>query len=212
MLLRMLRYLLATSLAALHLCCAAAQAAQPAPLLSDYTHSAWGALQGAPVDVLKFAQGKDGWLWIATATGLYRYDGVHFERTDSVYGHRLPSSNVLGLAVTGEGAIWIGYRLGNVTVFRPDGARTYTQADGLPAGAVLHIEVAPDGAIWVGTRDGAARLAPGADHFEPQGEAVGLPTRRVYQILFGRDGTQWMGTMYGVFYRRPGQEIGRAHV
>ena len=202
MLPRLLRHLLAVPLAALHLFCAAAQ---PSPLLSDYTHSAWGALQGAPVDVLKFAQGKDGWLWIATATGLYRYDGVHFERTDSVYGHRLPSSNVLGLAVTGEGAVWVGYRLGNVTVFRKDGARTYTASDGLPAGAVFHIEVAPDGAIWVGTRDGAARLAPGADRFEAQGEAVGLPTRRVYQILFGRDGTQWMGTMYGVFYKRPGQ-------
>ena len=208
MLLRLLRYLLATSLAALPLSCAAAhsnQTGQATALLSDYTHSAWGALQGAPVDVLKFAQGKDGWLWIATATGLYRYDGVHFERTDSVYGHLLPSSNVLGLAATGDGALWVGYRLGNVTVFRKDGARTYTQADGLPTGAVFHIEVAPDGAIWVGTRDGAARLAPGADRFEAQGEAVGLPTRRVYQILFGRDGTQWMGTMYGVFYKRPGQ-------
>lgn len=168
MLLRLLRYLLATSLAALPLYGAAAQSAQPAqpaPLLSDYTHSAWGALQGAPVDVLKFAQGRDGWLWIATATGLYRYDGVHFERTDSVYGHPLFLFNVLGLAATGDGALWVGYRLGNVTVFRQDGARTYTQADGLPTGAVFHIEVAPDGAIWVGTRDGAARRAPGANRF-----------------------------------------------
>lgn len=197
-----LRCLLAIPLAALHLCCAAGP---PAPLLSDYSHSAWGAVQGAPVDVLKFAQGKDGWLWIATATGLYRYDGVHFERTDSVYGHPLPSSNVLGLAIAPDGAIWIGYRLGGVTVFRPDGARNYGAAEGLPTGAVLHIERAPDGAIWVGTRDGAARLAPGAQRFEAQGENVGLPTRRVYQVLFGRDGTQWMGTMYGVFFRKPGQ-------
>ena len=206
MLFRLPRRLLAVSLAALHLSCVAGvPSPAPAPLLSDYSHSAWGAVQGAPVDVLKFAQGKDGWLWIATATGLYRYDGVHFERTDSVYGHRLPSSNVLGLAIEPDGAIWIGYRLGGVTVFRPDGARNYGQAEGLPTGAVLHIERAPDGAIWVGTRDGAARLAPGAQRFEAQGENVGLPTRRVYQVLFGRDGTQWMGTMYGVFFRKPGQ-------
>ena len=92
---RLLRRLLILPLLACHLhACAAA----PSPLLSDYTHNAWGALQGAPVDVLKFAQGNDGWLWIATATGLYRYDGVRFDRVDSVYGHRLPSSNVLGLA------------------------------------------------------------------------------------------------------------------
>jgi ligand-binding sensor domain-containing protein len=200
---RFLRCLALASMAALHLHCHAAPA--PAPLLTDYTHSAWGALQGAPVDVLKFAQGKDGWLWIATATGLFRYDGARFERTGSVYGHALPSSNVLGLAVTGDGAVWVGYRLGGVSVFRKGGTRTYTEADGLPAGAVFHIEAAPDGAMWVGTRDGAARLAPGADRFEPMGANVGLPTRRVYQILFARDGTQWMGTMYGAYFRRPGE-------
>ncbi|WP_229202022.1 sensor histidine kinase [Pseudoduganella aquatica] len=200
---RLLRCLALVPMAALHLYCHAA--ATSAPLLSDYTHSAWGALQGAPVDVLKFAQGKDGWLWIATATGLFRYDGARFERTGSVYGHPLPSSNVLGLAVTGDGAVWVGYRLGGVSVFRKGGTRTYTEADGLPAGAVFHIEAAPDGAMWVGTRDGAARLAPGADRFEPMGANVNLPTRRVYQILFARDGTQWMGTMYGAYFRRPGE-------
>ena len=199
---RLLRRLLMLPLLACHLhACAAA----PSPLLSDYTHNAWGALQGAPVDVLKFAQGKDGWLWIATATGLYRYDGVRFDRVDSVYGHRLPSSNVLGLATPPDGAVWVGYRLGGVSVFRQGGARTYREADGLPPGAVFHIEAAPDGAIWVGTRDGAARLAPGADRFVAQAANVGLPDKRVYQILFGRDGTQWMGTMHGVFFRKPGQ-------
>ena len=204
MLLRPLRYLIAAPLAALHLLCSAAA---PAPLLSDYTHNAWGAVQGAPVDVLKFAQGRDGWLWIATAIGLYRYDGVQFERTDSVYGHRLPSNNVLGLAVTADGAVWTGYRLGGISVFRPGSSRTYGPADGLPTGAVFHVEVAPDGAIWVGTRDGAARLAPGAQRFEVQGKNVNLPSRRVYQILFGRDGTQWVGTADGVFFRPPGQAI-----
>jgi len=199
---RLLRRLLMLPLLACHLhACAAA----PSPLLSDYTHNAWGALQGAPVDVLKFAQGKDGWLWIATATGLYRYDGVRFDRVDSVYGHRLPSSNVLGLATPPDGAVWVGYRLGGVSVFRQGATRTYREADGLPSGAVFHIEAAPDGAIWVGTRDGAARLAPGADRFEAQAANVGLPDKRVYQILFGRDGTQWMGTMHGVFFRQPGQ-------
>lgn len=198
----LLRRLLAALLATLHVYC---PAATPGPLLSDYTHSAWGALEGAPVDVLKFAQSKDGWLWIATATGLYRYDGVRFERTDSVYGHRLRSSNILGLAATADGAVWVGYRLGGVSVFRKDGTRTYMEADGLPAGNVWHIEAAPDGAIWVGTGDGAARLAPGAARFEPQAANVNLPAKRVQQILFGRDGTQWVSTMDGIFFRKPGQ-------
>ena len=183
-----------------------ATAASPAPLLSDYTHTAWGGLQGAPVDVLKFAQGPDGWLWMATATGLYRYDGAQFERADSVYGHRLYSSDVLGLMATRDGALWVGYRLGGVSVFRRDGTRTFMEAEGLPRGAVSHIEAGPDGSVWVATRAGVAVLAPGASRFTPLGEEVGLPARLVFQVLFGRDGTQWLASVDGVFFRRPGEQ------
>jgi signal transduction histidine kinase/ligand-binding sensor domain-containing protein len=191
-------------LAAFLLGCFLHAAAAPAPLLSDYTHTAWGGLQGAPVDVLKFAQSRDGWLWIATATGLYRYDGVQFERTDSVYGHPLYSSDVLGLMAAKDGALWVGYRFGGVTVLRPGGARTYLEADGLPGGSVFHIEAAPDGTVWVATRDGIASLAPGAGRFVRHERTLGLPANRFFQILFGRDGTQWVAAMDGVFFRRPG--------
>jgi len=198
------RRLAAALLVVCHLHNGAATAA-PAPLLSDYTHSAWGGLQGAPVDVLKFAQSRDGWLWIATATGLYRYDGVQFERTDSVYGHPLYSSDVLGLMAARDGALWVGYRFGGVTVLRPGGARTYMEADGLPGGSIFHIEAAPDGTVWVAARDGIASLAPGADRFVRHERTLGLPANRFFQILFGRDGTQWIAGMDGVFFRRPGE-------
>ncbi|GGB97985.1 histidine kinase [Pseudoduganella buxea] len=192
---------LAGLLLAFHLHCAAMPAA---PLLSDYTHDAWGTLQSAPADVRKFAQGPDGWLWLATPTGLYRYDGFQFERTDTVHGHRLHSTNVLGLAATSDGALWVGYQLGGITVFRKDGARTYMESEGLPAGAVFHIEVARDGTVWVAARDGLAYLAPGARRFQRLAGNAGLPERRIYQILFARDGTQWIGSNGGAFFRRPG--------
>lgn len=180
--------------------------ATPAPLLSDYTHTAWGGLQGGPVDVLKLAQSTDGWLWMTTATGLYRYDGVQFERTDTVYGHRLYSSDVLGLLAATDGALWVGYRLGGVTVFRKGVARTFMENDGLPGGSVFHIEAAPDGTVWVATRDGVASLAPGASRFELQGSDIGLPSKRMFQILFARDGTQWVASLGGAFFRRPGEQ------
>jgi signal transduction histidine kinase/ligand-binding sensor domain-containing protein len=183
--------------------------AAPAPLhpalLSDYTHDAWGSLQSAPVDIRKFAQDREGWLWLATATGLYRYDGVHFERTDTVFGHRLYSNNVVGLFAARDGALWVGYQMGGVTVYRRSGTRTYLEADGLPPGSVFHIEVAPDGTAWVATRGGLAFLAPGASRFERLGKDAGLPERSIYQILFARDGTQWIGSAGGAFFRRPGE-------
>jgi signal transduction histidine kinase/ligand-binding sensor domain-containing protein len=180
-------------------------AAAPAALLSEYTHTAWGGLQGGPVDVLQIAQSSDGWLWMATAIGLYRYDGVQFERTDTVHGQRLLSNDVLGLMASKDGALWVGYRFGGVTVFRKDGARTFLEADGLTGGAVFHIEAAPDGAVWVATRDGVARLAPGANRFERLGSEVGLPAKHMFQVLFSRDGTEWIASEGGAFFRRPGE-------
>ncbi|GGY27658.1 sensor histidine kinase [Pseudoduganella albidiflava] len=183
----------------------AAAAAEPAPLLADYTHTAWTELDDAPMGVTKFAQGPDGWLWIATPTGLYRYDGVHFERTDTVYGHALYSSNIMALATAPDGAVWVGYRVGGISVFRKDGTHTYMERDGIRPVGVMHLEVAPDGAIWAAMRDGLAVLPPGGNRFQYLTGEAGLPARGVFQILFARDGTTWIGTNSGAYFRKPGE-------
>ncbi len=84
---------------------------------------------------------------------------MQFERTDSVYGHPLYSSDVLGPMAARDGALWGGYRFGGVTVLCPGGARIYMEADGLRGGSIFHIEAAPDGTVWVAARDGIASLA-----------------------------------------------------
>lgn len=199
---RALQYLIFVCLA-FGLTPALAEAARP--LLTDYTHTAWTELDGAPVGATKFAQGEDGWLWISTPTGLYRFDGVRFERTEKVYGHPLESSNLMALAFAADGALWVGYRVGGVSVFRKDGARHYTEQDGLQPVGALHIEVAPDGAVWVAMRDGVAVLPAGGKRFQRIGPESGLPKLGVFQILFSHDGTTWIGTNTGAFFRRPGE-------
>lgn len=175
------------------------------PLLIDYTHTAWTELDGAPASATKFAQGADGWLWIASPTGLYRFDGVSFERTEKVFGHGLESSNLMALASAPDGALWVGYRAGGVSVFRKDGVHHYAEGDGLQPVGALHIEAAPDGAIWAAMRDGVAVLPAGGKRFQRLGQESGLPTLGVFQILFARDGTTWVGTNTGAFFRRPGE-------
>ena len=185
--------------------CQIACAAVPRPLLTDYTHTAWTELDGAPTGVTKFAQGPDGWLWLATPTGLYRFDGVRFERNDKVYGHPLYSSNIMGLATAADGALWVGYRLGGVSVFRPDGTHTYMESDGLQPVGAMHIEAAPDGAVWVAMRDGLAVLPPRGKRFEYLRGEAGLPALGVFQVMFARDGATWVGTNSGAYFRRPGE-------
>lgn len=189
--------------AALLLAAAPAPAAAPHPrLLDDYTHTAWGALDDAPVDVLKFAQTADGWLWLSTATGLFRFDGQHYERVDAIDGQPLLSSNVLALCAPPEGGLWVGYRFGGISHFHQGRVRHFGAAEGVPGGAVMSITRAPDGVLWAATRDGFTRLL--GDRFVPAGAELGLPTRGARQILFDHDGTQWMSVQGNVYFRKTG--------
>ncbi|MYM82663.1 hypothetical protein GTP44_11930 [Duganella sp. FT50W] len=184
------------------LCFTTAQAQQPAArLLEQFTHTAWGALDSAPVDILSIAQTSDGWLWMAAGTGLYRFDGKRYERMDSVEGQALLSSSVRTLYAPPEGGLWVGYRIGGgISHFHNGQARHYTASQGLPAGAITGIARAPDGVLWVAARDGLARLA--GDRFVAVGTEQGLPARRVRQVLFDKTGRQW-ATILGGIYSRP---------
>src|SRR5215469_7971868 len=48
--------------------------------LTQFNHTAWTTKDAAPVDSWAMAQTRDGWLWFGAPTGLYRFDGVQFER------------------------------------------------------------------------------------------------------------------------------------
>lgn len=199
-----LRHVLGALLFALHLCGSAATPLPP--LLSQYTHTAWGALEGAPTGVLAIAQTTDGWLWITTEMGLYRYDGIAFERVQSVYGHRLVSNQTLALRAGDDGSLWVGYHGGGVSVFRRDSVRSFGERNGLPRLAIADLKIAPDAAVWVATGEGVLRLAAGSTHFERQSGKLGLPSEPVLRILFSRDRTQWIASASGVYFRRQGEE------
>jgi ligand-binding sensor domain-containing protein len=46
--------------------------------LADYHHDIWTGKDGAPGEISAMAQTADGWLWIGSSHGLYRFDGVRF--------------------------------------------------------------------------------------------------------------------------------------
>ena len=177
--------------------------AQPSPsahprLLEQFTHTGWGALDHGPTDVLDIAQTSDGWLWLAAATGLYRFDGQRYERLDSIDGHALLSYNVRSLYAPPEGGLWVGYRTGGgISHFRHGQVTHYTSAEGLPGGAITSIVRGPDGAIWIAARDGLARL--NGKRFDIVVD--GLPPRRARQVLFDHDGRQWVAMQGGVYSR-----------
>src|SRR5215468_6463934 len=77
--------------------------------VSQYLHRAWlardGFFNGLP---LAITQTTDGYIWVGTNSGLFRFDGARFEAWSSPDGKKLPSNQILGLLGARDGSLWIG--------------------------------------------------------------------------------------------------------
>ena len=56
-----------------------ATAQTPVPDAQRIIHESWTFKDGAPESVQGLAQTADGYLWLGTPSGLFRFDGVRFE-------------------------------------------------------------------------------------------------------------------------------------
>lgn len=78
----------------------------------QYQHTGWTAREGAPGQVLDLAQTTDGYLWLASQTGLFRFDGVAFEHFDLQSGGASRADVLTALLATSDGGHWIGAQTG----------------------------------------------------------------------------------------------------
>ena len=116
-----------------------------------------------PSQILATAQTTDGYLWLGTANGLFRFDGVTFEPYRLPRGQQFLSTSIQSLRATADGGLWIGYTLGN-TSFLKDGVLTTQLFHGhleRANGTVWSIIVRRDGSTWAATLNGPIHLVSG---------------------------------------------------
>lgn len=88
--------------------CPWAKAQTPVPGDQRIIHESWTFREGAPESVEALAQTADGYLWLGTPAGLYRFDGVRFELFRSPFGDQFPSTSVSALFAPPTGGLWVG--------------------------------------------------------------------------------------------------------
>ena len=90
-------------------------ALNPSLEVSQYAHTAWRVRDGFSLGtVFAMAQTPDGYLWLGSEFGLFRFDGVRFIPWEPPAGQRLPDKPY-SLIVTRDGAVWIGTFAGLVS-------------------------------------------------------------------------------------------------
>lgn len=163
--------------------------------LSQYKVDVWQTEQGLPLNTVQsLLQTRDGYLWVGTAGGLARFDGVRFTGFDAAQTPELASQPVFGFMEDAQRNLWIGHAKG--AVIHRDGKFEPAFSVEVTAGRrVWAFAQGPDGAVWAATENGLVRWEKGSTRLYQQED--GLPTNRLRSLAFDRDGVLWIGTSGG---------------
>jgi len=153
----------------------AARGQDPGPAFTDYNHAIWTASDGAPAHISRMAQTPDGWLWLGTPHGLYRFDGERFYPFAATNGAHLLSPGIWELAAQPNGDLYIGYETPGLSVLHADGRLEHIvpATQGGPVSRTNDVVRDRDGSLWVSTSFGLRHLEQG--RWSKLGAAQGCP-------------------------------------
>ncbi len=182
-----------------------AQALDAHRQIAQFHHTAWTVKEGAPGQITALAQTTDGYLWLGTQVGLFRFDGVHFERYDPPGGQAFPATSISALHAAPDGSLWIGFRYGAVSVLRNDWLTHYGETQGLPTSTVFRFAQDHDGRVWAATFTGLVYLHQG--RWQRTDGAWQVPGKQARTVFVDREGTLWVATERGVAFLRKGTRV-----
>jgi ligand-binding sensor domain-containing protein/signal transduction histidine kinase len=185
------------------LCCPCASALNPSFAVSQYAHKAWTVREGFfKGQITAIAQTPDGYLWLGTEFGLFRFDGVRSVAWTPPAGERLPGTFIQRLLAARDGRLWIATRTGLASW--KDGRLTgYPELAGHQVDAVMEDR---QGEIWIGTIGLPTGMlcAIRSNKAECSGQD-GRFGSGVYS-LYEYKGDVWAGADTGLWRWKPGAE------
>jgi len=179
-------------------------ALDPARSIVQFRHKSWTVADGMPADIWAITQTRDGYLWLGSVTGLYRFDGVKVER---VAAEQLSSPSIHALVALPSGGLWVGYErpVGVISLLQ-DGVVTNFPINAPSSTGIHRIALARDGGVWASTPDTILKFDgkkwQAID--DDWGTSLGERGGGVRAFAIAGDGVVWSKNLRGVFYLRPG--------
>ena len=166
-------------------------ALDPQKSVSQFTHTAWSGKDGIPGPVRAMAQTQDGYLWLGTEAGLYRFDGLRFTPYEPSRAHPHGAA-VLSLLAARDGSLWMGFGSGGVALLRDGQVTHFPPGKGVPAGGIFSIVEDTAGSIWAAGEYGFASFQNG--QWRRVGTEMGYAAPAAQSLLVDRKGTLWVAT------------------
>ncbi|UPG92873.1 sensor histidine kinase [Luteibacter aegosomatissinici] len=157
---------------------------------------------GAPQGIYAITQDRDGYLWVGGANGLYRFDGVRFER---MFEKALGADLITTVFGDREGALWVGTLRGRVVRINHGVVADVETGHALVTS--MSLSNGPHGGVWLGTAGGLVELT--GKQFKPVNVTSAKGDRGVYFNLYGTgwDGSYWAFSGNDAYRRRPGADV-----
>lgn len=155
--------------------------------------------------VLCLWQGKSGYLWLGTRSGLARFDGTSFRAYTRWNTPELPDDYIHALYEDDSGVLWVGTGGG---LARLEGGkwRGYGKEQGLTDVTVRAISGDASGVLWIGAANGLHRFVN--DRIEPLNADSweNFWGNSIARAIPGSSGGLWIGDDADGVYRLEGTE------
>jgi ligand-binding sensor domain-containing protein len=159
--------------------------------ITQFVHTAWTEKEGTPTGILTLAQTTDGYLWLGTTSGLYRFDGVRFDRDEPRLEPALPPGPVSALLALGAD-LWVGFNYGTISLLKDGRATNYTVKDGVPGGKILGLTQDLFGTVWAATSLGLGRFD--GHRWTKVGREWNFTGKSAHAVFVDRGGRLWVST------------------
>jgi ligand-binding sensor domain-containing protein/signal transduction histidine kinase len=190
------------------ICLEPAFALDPTVSTLRYLHTSWTQEEGASLPAVQaLAQTSDGYLWLGTAQGLIRFDGMRFAPWEAKTGEELPGNNVRSLLASSQGGLWISTTRGIARMDRGHIIR-YPALDRWLGGFAAAMLEDHDGNLWIAggptTTGNTLAMLRQDGSIKTYGPSDGLPDRKALTLFEDSRTDLWMGTHDGLCRWSPG--------
>ena len=165
----------------------------PQKSIAQYGQNVWLRRNGLPSNAVNAVlQTHDGYLWLGTSAGLYRFDGMNFTKINLDPHEEIINETVTSLLESRDGSLWIGTGYNGLRRLKDGNLFRYGMKEGFHDTQVLSLYETSLGHIWIGTSNGAYILD--GNTFFP----VSLNTSFILALAQDPQGKVWIGTLRGV--------------